>query len=85
MGTQLPHGRSTAAPHFLALVYRGQMVAISATDRITNTSDPGHSGTSLVGPKFPDRSAMVPKCPKDSSDLCAELSCPKCRTVLPQF
>jgi len=23
----------------------------------------------------------VPKCPKDSSDLSAELSCPKCRTV----
>ena len=48
-------------------------------DRITGTSDPGHFGTSLVGPNCLDRSALVPKCPKDSSDLSAELSCPKCR------
>jgi len=49
-----------------------------------DTSDPGHFGTSLVGLNCPDRSALVPKCPKDSSDLSAELSCPKRRTVLPQ-
>jgi len=49
--------------------------------RITDTSDPGHFGTSLVGPNCPDRSALVPKCLKDSSDLSAELSCPKCQTV----
>jgi len=51
------------------------------TLRTQDTSDPGHFGTSLVSPNCPDRSALVPKCPKDSSDLCAELSCPKCRTV----
>ena len=50
-------------------------------DWITDTSDPGHFVTSLVGPNCPDRSAPVPKCPKDSSDLSAELSCTKCRTV----
>ena len=52
------------------------------TLRTQDTSDPGHFGTSLVGPNCPDRSALVPKCPKDSSDLSAELSCPKCRSVL---
>jgi len=46
-----------------------------------DTSDPGHFGTSLVGPNCPDRSALVPKSPEDSSDLSTELSCPKCRTV----
>jgi len=51
------------------------------TLRTQDTSDPGHFGTSLVGPICPDRSALVPKCPKDSSDLNAELSCPKCQTV----
>ena len=52
------------------------------TLRTQDTSDSGHFGTSLVGPNCPDRSALVPKCPKDSSDLLsAELSCPKCRTV----
>ena len=51
------------------------------TLRTQDASDPGHFGTSLVGPNCPDRSALVPKCPKDSSDLSAELSCPKCRTV----
>jgi len=48
------------------------------TLRTQDTSDPGHFGTSLVGPNCPDRLALVPKCPKDSSDLSAELSCPKC-------
>jgi len=43
--------------------------------------DLGHFGTSSVGPNCPDRLALVPKCPKDSSHLSAELSCPKCRTV----
>ena len=43
---------------------------------ITDTSDPGHFGTSLVGPNCPDRSALVPKCPRQFG--------PKCRTVLPQ-
>jgi len=52
------------------------------TLRTQDTSDPGHFGTSLVGPNCPDRSALLPKCPKDSSDLSAELSCPKCRSVL---
>ena len=51
------------------------------TLRTQDTSDPGHFGTSLEGPNCPDRSALVPKCPKDSLDLSAELSCPKCRTV----
>jgi len=55
------------------------------TLRTQDTSDPGHFGTSLVGPNCPDRSALVPKCPKDSSDLSAELSRPKCRSVLPVF
>jgi len=55
------------------------------TLRTQDTSDPGHFGTSLVGPNCPDRSAVVPKCPKDSSDLSAELSCPKCRSVLARF
>ena len=39
------------------------------TLRTQDTSDPGHFGTSLVGPNCPDRSALVPKCPKDSSDV----------------
>jgi len=52
--------------------------------RITDTSDPGHFSTSLVGPNCPDRLALVPKCPKDSSDLSAKPSCAKCRTVLLQ-
>ena len=44
---------------------------------IADTSDPGHFGTSLMGPNCQDRSALVPKCPKNSSDLrSAELSCP---------
>jgi len=45
-----------------------------------DTSDPGHFGTSLVDPNRPDRWALVPKCPKDSSDLSSELFCPKYRT-----
>jgi len=40
-------------------------VKIVALARITDTgldtSDPGHFGTSLVGPNCPDRSALVPK------------------------
>ena len=51
------------------------------TLRTQDSSDPGHFGTSLVGPNCPDRSALMPKCPKESSDLSAKLSCPKCRTV----
>ena len=51
------------------------------TLRTQDTSDPGHFGTSLVGPNCPDRSALMSKCPKESSDLSAKLSCPKCRTV----
>ena len=47
-----------------------------------DTSHPEHFGTSWVDPNCPDRSALVPKCPKDSSDLSAKLSCFKCRTVL---
>jgi len=47
-----------------------------------DTSDPVHFSTSLVGSNCPDRLALVPKCPKDSSGPSAELSCPKCRTVL---
>jgi len=47
----------------------------------TDTSDPRHFGTSMVGPNCPNRSVLAPKCPKDSSDLSAKLSCPKCRTV----
>jgi len=39
---------------------------------ITDTSDPGHFGTSLVGPNCPDRSTLVPKFPNDSSDLSAD-------------
>jgi len=38
------------------------------------TPDPGYFGTSLVGPNCLDRSALASKCPKDSSDLSAELS-----------
>ena len=52
------------------------------TLRTQDTSDPGHFGTSLVGPNCPERSALVPKCPKDSSDLSAELSCPMYRTII---
>jgi len=44
--------------------------------RTLRTQDTGHFGTSLVGPNCPDRSALVPKCPEDISDLSAELSCP---------
>ena len=41
------------------------------TLRTQDTSDPGDFGTSLVGPNYSDRSALVPKCPKY-------------RTVMPQ-
>jgi len=55
--------------------------------RVTNYGHfgPGHFATSLVGPNCPDRSVLVPKCPKYSSDLSAELSRPKCRSVLARF
>ena len=62
----------------------GHTWRLGAYIRITDTSDPGHFGTSLVGPNCPERLALVPKCPKDSSNLSAELSCPKCRTVASQ-
>ena len=39
--------------------------------------------TVQVGPKCPDISAPVPKCPKDTSDLSTKLSSPMVRTVLP--
>jgi len=53
----------------------------------TDTSDPGHFGTSLVGPNRTVQTDRhwcqsvlntVRHCPKDSSDLSAELSCPSC-------
>jgi len=53
--------------------------------QIPDTSDPGHFGTSLVSLNSPNRSALVPKCPKDSSDLSDELSCPKCPSVMPRY
>ena len=65
----------------LFLYYIKISCSVTVDSGITDTSDPRHFGTSLVGPNCPDRSALVPKCPKDSSDLSAELSCPKCRTV----
>jgi len=46
-----------------------------------DTSDPRHFGTILVGPNCPDNSALVPKCPKDRSDLSAELSSSKCQVL----
>jgi len=59
--------------------------AQAVLDRITDTSDPGHFGTNLLRPNCPDISALVPKCPRDSSDLSAELPCPICQNVLPRF
>ena len=56
-------------------------VRVLRTLRTQDTSDPRHFSTSLVGPNCADRSALVLQCPKDSLDLSAELSCPKCRTV----
>jgi len=53
------------------------------TLRTQDTLEPGHCGTSLMGPNCPDRLALVSRCPKDSSNLSAELSCTKCRTLLP--
>jgi len=50
------------------LVY-GELRTLRAQD----TSDPGHFGTSLVGPKCPDRSALVPKCPKNGNVLAKAL------------
>jgi len=70
-------GGSDFRQYFYGIRYLGEL----RTLRIQDTSDPGHFGTSLVGPNCPDRSALVPKCPKDSSDLSAELSSLKCRTV----
>jgi len=66
-------------------VYRACAVPELRTLRTQDTSDPGHFGTSLEGPNCPDRSALVPKCRKDSSDLSAELPRPKCRSVLARF
>jgi len=42
-----------------------------------------HFGTVQVGPKCPDISAPVPKCPEDTSDLSTGVSSPMVRTVPP--
>jgi len=76
-----------------SLPFRIRPVAENSLNRywwITDTSDPRHFGpwhvgTSLVCPNCLNRSALVPKCPKDSSDLCAERSYLKCRSVLARF
>ena len=52
--------------------------AITTVIGITDTSGPrqfgpGHFGTSLVGTNCPDRLALVPKFPKDSSELSSKL------------
>ena len=63
----------------------GWKIAALRTLQTQDTSDSGHFGTCLVGPNCPDRSALVPKCPKDSLDLSAEQSSRKCRSVLPHL
>ena len=43
---------------------------------MSDTSDPRHFGTTLVGPNCPDTLALVPECLLDTSDLSAEVSYP---------
>jgi len=48
-------------------------LAGNQTLRTQDSSDPRHTGTGWVGPNCLDTFELVPKCPKDSSDLSAEL------------
>jgi len=76
----LPHPHVCILPNAYVT---GSDLSGNQTHHTQDTSDIGHFGTRLVDRSCPDTLALVPKCPKDSLDISAELSCFMDRTFLP--